>query len=155
MANSLQILNSLQKGNAYIAQSQDLNIDASDTLLLLRNDSASPLVIDQIIVTNGNVASRYEGHIITAAFTAAGTAVVPLNLNTGAASTAHVTCIADETGNTQGTVIYDIASSPTATTPSMVIIQPMGLILARGISFAVDQVAESTAGACSIEFHFA
>lgn len=142
------------KGNYFILQSQDLNIDAADTLLCVRNDGNVPFAIDRMILSTGATWSRYECHIITASFTAAGTAVTPKCLNTGLSGTsalaADLTVKSDETGNTQGAVIYDISLLALTT----LVVPTPGLILARGVAFGIDQVTESAAGAASIEGHF-
>lgn len=141
---------SLDSGSAFIWTSQDTDIDAADTMLLVRNDSEKPLIIDGFIITGGNAISRYECHIVTASFTAAGTAIANFNMNTGSANVANVTAFEDETGNTQGTVIYDITAGVTIT----VQVPTPGLVLAQGHSFGIDQVTESTAGNVTIFGHF-
>lgn len=138
-------------GNGYVWTAQDTDVNAADTLLALRNDGNQKLVIDRIVVTGGNVASRYEAHIITATYTSAGTAVTGVNLNTGSKNIAQdVTSHADETGNTQGTVFADLAVGIT----TVLVFETPGLVLANGIALAVDQVTESTAGAVAFWGHF-
>ena len=142
----------LDRGDSFVWISQDADIDAADTLLLVRNDDPDKLlVIDKIIITGGNAVSRYEGHIVTASFTAAGTAVANQNLNTASANVAAVTAFGDETGNTQGAVILDVALLATTSLP----IENPGIILATGVAFGIDQVTESTAGSAMIFGHFA
>ncbi len=143
---------SLDRSDSFVWCSQDIDVVAAGTMLMVRNDDSDKLlVIDKIIITNGDAITRYEGHIITASFTAAGTAVANFNLNTASANVADVTSFANESGNTQGTVIIDVAL---LVTTSLVIPDP-GIILAKGVAFAVDQVSESSAGAVSFFGHFA
>ncbi|KKK70148.1 hypothetical protein LCGC14_2926920, partial [marine sediment metagenome] len=62
--------NAITKGDAYVWTAQDDDIVAADTMLSIRNDSHKmKLVIVRIEVTNGNVATRYEIHKVTAAYT--------------------------------------------------------------------------------------
>ncbi len=143
---------SLDRGDSFVWISQDVDIDAADTMLMVRNEDPDKLlVIDKVVVTGGNAASRYECHIITASFTAAGTAVTNQNLNSSSANVAAVTAFGDETGNTQGSVILDLGVGIVTT----VQVDNPGIILANGVAFAIDQVTESTAGAAMIFGHFA
>lgn len=143
-------LNALTAGDAYVWTAQDTDVDAADTLLAVRNDSHKyKLVIDRIEITNGNVATRYEIHKITAAYTSAGTAGTEINLG-GSGKKAPVTCHADETGNTQGTVFQDIGAGVAVEQYSV----KVGIVLNEGEAIGVDQVTESTAGACSIYGYF-
>lgn len=141
---------SLDSGRAFIWTSQDIDVAAAGTMLAVRNDGKEPLIIDGFIITGGNVISRYECHIVTASFTIAGVAVANFNLNTGSANVADVTAFANESGNTQGTVIYDITAGITIT----VQVPTPGLVLAQGHTFAIDQVTESDAGNVTIVGHF-
>lgn len=141
---------SSKEGLSFIWTSQDLDIDAADTLLLVRNDSSNPLYIDYIILSSGNVATRYEIHVVTASFTIAGTTVTGFCLNTALNKVAEATAASDETGNTQGTVIYDVSLLATTT----FILPTTGLVLGTNISLGIDQVTESTAGNASIIGHY-
>ena len=143
-------LNALTKGDAYVWTAQDADIDAADTMLAVRNDShTQKLVIDRIELTNGNVATRYEIHKVTAAFTAAGTAATEINLG-GTGKKAPVSAYSDETGNTQGTVFAEIGAGVAVET----YVRKVGMVLNEGEAIGVDQVTESTAGACSIYGYF-
>lgn len=142
--------NGLAQQDSYIWQSQDIAFDAGDTFLLLKNTSSGLLVIDQIIVTGGDAISRYEIHVGTAATLPVGVAVTGFNLNTSSSNVAPAIAKADETANTQGTVIIDVAL---LVTTSLVIDNP-GIILGGGNWLACDQVAESAAGAVSFTGHF-
>lgn len=139
------------EGQAYIWTSQDLDIDAADTLLLIKNDNAEPLHVQQIIFSAGNAATRYEVHIVTADITPAGNTVTGFNMNTNSGNVAEATAKSDETANTQGTVIYDINLLATTTFT----VHTDGLLLAKNISLGIDQVTESTAGNVTVIGHYA
>ena len=142
--------NSLANGNAYVAHSQSINVDLADTLLFLRNTGSDSLVIDQITIGSETI-GRFEIHIITAAATDAGTAIVPVNLNTAYADTADVLCFSQQTGHvSQGTVIYDVLVLAETTYA----FKPQGLILADTVAIAIDCVEELAATIATIEFHF-
>lgn len=138
--------NALKKGDAYVWTSQDANVVAADTLLQVRNNSHNmKLVIVRIEVTNGDVATRYEIHKVTAAYTPTGTAADEINLG-GWGKEAAASAIHDETGITQGTVFAEIGAGVAVETYK----RDTCLVLNEGEAIGVDQVTESTAGACSI-----
>jgi hypothetical protein len=138
------------KGQAYSWNSLDLDIDATDTLLLVKNDSSSSLYIDYMIIEAGNAATRYQVHIPAAEVTVTGTTVTGFNLNTGSSNVATATAASDETNNTQGTIIYDVSLLATTT----IIVPTPGLILSEDKSVGIDQVTESTAGNAIIYGHY-
>jgi len=143
------------RGDAYIFSSQDADIAAAGTMICLRNDDQDRvLVIDRIMVCNGNVATRYEVHLVTAAYTAAGTAVVGINANPAYADMVNgngATCYANETGNTQGSVFLDIGAGVAVVTYGP---YELDLKLKAGTAIGIDQVTESTAGAATIFAYF-
>ena len=143
--------NALTKGDAYVWTAQDDNIVAADTMLSVRNDShTQKLAIVRVEVTNGDVATRYEIHKITASYTATGTVADEINLG-GTGQKAPVSAFADETGQaTQGTVFAEIGAG----VPVETYHRDTFLVLNQGEAVAVDQVTESTAGACSIYGYF-
>lgn len=94
-----------ENGDAFIWTRETAAFAALDTLLCVRNDnSAKKLYIEKVAVESSHASTEIEIHRITAAYTNAGTAVVGTNLKPGGAA-ADATGTADETGNTQGTVI--------------------------------------------------
>ncbi len=141
-----------ENGAGYIWTSQDLDIDIADTLLFLRNTSDINLHIDQIIVTGGNVAVRYEIHIVTDTTALTGATVTGFNLNTTSSNVADAAAVSDETAiSSQGTVIYDLGAGIRET----VTIDTAGLVLGKNISLAADQAIESTGGNVSFIGHYA
>src|SRR3989304_3225358 len=84
-----EIFRASLRGDAYIWTAPTADIDATDTIIAVRNDSTTrDLVITKIIIAGGNAISLYSIHYITAAYTSAGTAVVGRNLNTGSINAA-------------------------------------------------------------------
>lgn len=94
------------EGDAFIWVMEMYDYTAVDTILCVRNDhSTKKLHITEVRVLQGAGEVEVEIHVPTATFTAAGTAVVGTNLNRESGKVAEATAIADETGNTQGTII--------------------------------------------------
>ncbi len=142
-----------RRGDAYLWFTSDANLADADTVLMIRNDSSTQdLVIDSVEILNGDATTCiYDFHIVTAQYTAAGTAIVGTNMNTNFANTASVTAIHDETGNTQGTVIKEYIALLADTYYDFT---DMGIILKEGTSFGVDQITASDSGAVSIKAYF-
>lgn len=140
----------LTTGKAYSWTAVTADIDVADTLLAVRNDSESDLlVIPFILLNGGNVASLITVHKVTVAYTAAGGAVVlgvPLGPN---APKDPTTTRSDETGNSQGAII----AQPTLVITASLIL-PLGIVLGGGEAIAADQVTESTAGGCTFYGYF-
>jgi hypothetical protein len=143
----------LNAGNAYIWTTATADINAGDTMLAIRNNSSTQdLIITDIYITNGNVdACIYDIHIVTAAYTNAGTAVTGATLNTNYANAAPVDATQDETGNTQGKVLMEF----TAEAATRVERIPLpGIRLKSATALAVDQITESTAGSVMMVGYF-
>lgn len=145
----------VDRGDAFIFHGPDKDIAAAGTVLALRNDNPNRvLVIDRILITNGNVATQYEVHKITAAYVSTGDAVAGLNANGAFADIANlegVTCHADETGETQGAIFLVVGAG--------VVVEQYGpyqidMKLLAGQAIGIDQVTDSTAGAATIFAYF-
>ena len=93
-----------ERGDAYVWTIESYAFSASDTLLAIRNNGTKVLHIEKVFVQTSHASAEIEIHRVTAAYTNAGTAVTGTNLLPGGAA-ADVDATADETGNTQGTVI--------------------------------------------------
>jgi len=140
-------------GQAWMWCSAPATFAAADTVLAVRNDSKTlPLHITAIKIHNGDTASRFDVHIITSDYTSAGTTVTPTNPNTdsNASATADATSHADETGNTQGSVI----EYPYLAVDSEEIIDARGVDLAQNSAIAVDMVAGGTEVSVTIYGHY-
>jgi hypothetical protein len=146
-------------GEAFAWNAVTYDPDAADTLLLVRNDSSTKyLVIDKIYV-RCDTATAVDVHLVTANFTAAGTAVTGVCLNKASATVADATAKADETGNTQGDIILTaylhLAVNAQATTSVAQMIDLEGaVILGDDQAIGVDLVTASTAAECTIIGHY-
>jgi hypothetical protein len=98
--------NARDKGELYSWTTATYNYDAADTILLVRNDSATKSLYIESVVFSGDTASEWKVHVSTTAITAAGTAVTGVNLNLTSNNSADATAKADETGNSIGSVIH-------------------------------------------------
>lgn len=138
-------------GNAYVWSSGTIDIDAGDTVLLVKNTASGLLHIDRIVINNGSLASEYVIHIPTTTVTTpTGTTVTGTNLNTDSGNVAEATAISDETTNTQGNVVENVFL-PVDSRQS---VDVRGLFLARNSSVAVDVVENTTESSVSIFGHY-
>ena len=139
----------MREGRAYSWGNITANWDAVDTLLAVRNESTMfDLVIEKILVANGDSAiCNYTLHVVTAAYTNAGTAVTGVNLNSNYGNNADATATADETGNTQGTILQQYWAVLADTTYEVPF---AGIVLKEGHALAIDLVTESGRG--TVEF---
>jgi hypothetical protein len=149
----------VRRGDAHYWLSADADLVAGETMLLVRNDNTSRnLVIQAITIINGNVAAcTYAIHLVTSAFTAAGTTVASINMLAGAGVATDVTALADETGNTQGTILHNYLTVAATTTYHLTendLGFLAGLTLTSGSALGVDQVTESTSGQVAIYGYF-
>jgi len=148
-ANSALVRASL-RGDAYSWTSVAADIDTGDTMLMVRNDSARNLILSRLTVTGSNVAGILDLHLVTAAYTAAGTAVTGINLNSASSKTADATAFGDETGNTQGSVLMELVVP--ITTPYTVDLD--GVVVGPGHAVGLDQITEATAGSAQLVGYF-
>ena len=150
----------LEFGNYFIIHTLDVDAAANDTVLACRNDGDTLFCIDRVSGEGIDVDAIFALHIVTATYTNAGLAVVPVATNgavTGGRgfSGASLTCTNDETGNTQGTQIKGFQNADAATGPSGFDWEPVGgLYLRRGMMLGLDVVGEPAAGTFTYEGHF-
>lgn len=140
-----------ENGQAYNWSSDLVNIDANDTVLLVKNTSDNRLHIDSVSVNNGSTASEFTVHLPTTEVTpTGGTLVTGTNLNTASSNVADAVARSDEENNTQGNVIatrwLSVDSGERIPTP--------GLILGKNKSVAVDVVETTTEVAATIIGHY-
>ena len=133
--------------DAYMWTSVPYSTSANDTILALRNDSKTlTLHMTEVHINTGSVASVYKEHLITTAYTAAGTAVVGVNMNTAASNKlADTTAVADETGNT--IAVANIIRYVNLPVDGQEKIDLRGIDLTGDTAIAVDIVAASAAEA--------
>lgn len=139
-----------ENGQAYNWSSGTVDVDATDTVLLVKNTSDKELHVETIDIANGSVASEYTVHVPTAAVTPAGTTVTGTNLNTGSSAVAEADAKSDETANSQGNILYTVFLGA----DSNIVLLTAGLILAKNKSVAVDVVAETSESAVTIQGHY-
>lgn len=142
--------NALTKGDAYIFTSQDADVAAAATLLIVRNDShTQKLVMVRIELTNGDGASRYEIHKVTAAYTASNATGTVINAG-GTGKQPAATVSNNETANAQGTVFAEIGAGIAVETYH----RDLALVLNEGEALGIDVVANLAAGACTMYGYF-
>ncbi len=145
----------MERGDAFVWDSLDKDIDTTDTLLAVRNDHPSrDLVIEKIVCQAGDVACIYQIHLVTAIYTAAGTGVIGTPLNTNLATPAKATAFSDETGNTQGIIIAQPSLLITTTYTLGGGVNGPVCILGSDHAIGIDQVGESTAGSVQVFGYF-
>ncbi len=124
---------------------------AGDTVLLIQNTGDRNLHVTEVIINNGAIASRYDVILITVDdFTAAGTAVVGVNLNNSSANVAEASAFADETANTGGNAIA------TAFLPvdSDKTINLLGTVVSKNTYIAVDATEAVSEMSVTIKGYF-
>ena len=128
-----------------------IDVDATDTVLLLKNTSDIPLHVESITIWNGSTASQYQVHLpITEVTTPTGTAVAGTNLNVGNPDVTDAIAKSDESTNTQGTLIF----TPMMAIDSDAVINTVGLILPKNKSVGIDVVDETTESGVTIRAHY-
>ena len=139
--------------NSYVYCAVTYDPSAADTILAVRNDSKTDVLHPvKLVINNGATASSFDIHLITAAFTAAGTAITPINLNSKGDVNPEITAIADETGNSQGTLIETVFMAADTRRE----IGLLGLHLNQDHTIAVDMTEDGAATevSCSLYCHF-
>ena len=140
-----------ENGRAFSWYSGRRDIDATDTMIFVKNLNDKVLHIDRIIINGSNVICNWEIATGSATTTPSGTAVVGTNLHTGHANNANVLAYYDETAVAQGSIIMD---AWTPITNWIQIIEAPGIHLATNSYIQVDQVTESTSGSVIIIGHY-
>ena len=110
------------------------------------NDKNLKIYVDRIFVALDTL-SAITVHRVTAVYTNAGTAITPTNLLSSSGNALNVDATQDETGNTQGAVVYEARVSADVT---LEIIFGGSLIIDEDHMVGVDCVANPGAGAASM-----
>jgi len=92
------------KGDAYSWNAISADLAAEDTALIVCNESKTKLLVIHKCYIACDLATAVDFHVGEPG-TWAGTAVTGVNLNTSSRNIASATAYADETGNTQGSII--------------------------------------------------
>ncbi len=140
------------RGDAYAWNAVSANLDTTDNMLLINNDSSTKyLVIDHCYVV-GDIAGQIDFKITSSVgLTLDGTAVVGVNLNRVSNNIADATAKTDDTQSTAATVFLThyqhLAVNAQGTTAPMVRIDFSGsIILGEDDCFGVDTILEPAAG---------
>lgn len=137
-------------GKAFAWVSADGDIDAGDTRLYVRNDSDTPLILDNANFLPANVACDWSINIGTVSTTPTGTVVTGVNLNTASANTAEATAYDDETAVADGTPVDYVHTDTTGTVDHIL----TGIILGKNHFIQINQETESTSGRVTLKGHF-
>lgn len=137
---------------AYSFSNATYNYDAGDTILLVRNDNPDKDFYITRMWLQGDTATEVVMHCPTASFTPTGTAVTGSNGHRGSGRTAQATSIADETGNTQGDVLW--RGAITANGASLDIQLQDAVILGYHNSVGIDYVTDGAAARVTIWGYF-
>ena len=140
-------------GKAYAWYSGERDTPAAGTMLFVRSDSDTPLILDSVHINGDDSAvTVWEIAIGDTVATPAGTAITGVNLNRGFKSTlAEATAYAIETGHTQG----DVLMSVNTITQGFVVIDLTGVILRKNHFIQIDTVTNNDTGSATIFGHFA
>ena len=140
------------KGKAFAWDSLEINIDATDTMLFVRNDSDEHLHLTYATINGSDAICTWTIHIGAATTTPAGGAVVAgINLNERFSTVApDTTARSDETAVADGSIIGRV-KTPIDNTH----IQPLvGVILGKGHYIQFTQVTESGRGSVILVGHY-
>ena len=133
-------------GRAYAISNVTYTPSAADTLVAIRNDHASKNFHICSVIVQTDIASEIQCHLITAAYTNAGTSITPVNLNTNFGNSSNLLCTGDETGNTQGSIIAHWNQVAAAVLPFTFYDWGGSVILGPDHAFGVDTVVNIGAG---------
>ena len=142
------------KGDAWVWQSANVDIDVNDTLIAVKNLTGRLLIWDRMVISPGNVAMHVDIGIGEETTTMAGTTIVGRNPNgsfLGKAATAIATAIGDETALSDANLIFTAWGSTTNTT----CIPLDGLVCTQGQYLQVNSELEATSGRIALFGHFA
>ncbi len=146
------------RGDAYYWASADADVNTGDTLILVKNKTEKRyLMIHGAFIMNGNVAATtYDFHVVTTGFTDTGTLLTGINMNANFGVTGDAIAWGDETGNTQGTVIFDHITTSAAVNELFTSddVSAFPLLIPPGGAFGIDQITESDSGWAGVYGYF-
>lgn len=149
----LEIVHASLDGNAFVWTSGTQDIDATDTMLFIKNTGDVPLNLSVLNVIGSNVACTWTIHIGSDTTTPAGGSVItPVNLNRIFASdTADAVARTDETAVADGDIL---TTFHTAATVQARPVSLVGIVLGKGHYIQINQETESTSGTVTIVGYF-
>lgn len=144
-------------GSAYAWDSGSRDIDVGDTMLFVKNLSATTLILDRAMIFPANVLCSWDINLGSATTTPTGTAASEVNLNVIFASTlADVVARYDEGAVADGSTVHRAIVQAVATaTSEAVIVNLNGVILGKNHYIQFNQETESTSGSVILIGHFA
>lgn len=140
------------RGDAFSWNAVSANIDTTDCMLLVTNDSSTRLLVIDHAYVRGDIAGQIDFKLADmSGLTPTGTAVVGVNLNRISNSIADATAIADETQSAATTVFYTfyqhLKVNAAGTTSPMERIDFEGsIILGEDDAIGIDTILEPAAG---------
>jgi hypothetical protein len=142
---------SATKGVAFSWDSTELDIDAGDTMLFVKNTSDGTLVLDRLTVNGSNVLCTWDIGIGAATTTPSGTTVNAVNLNEEfSTKLASATALSDETAVADATVVDRVKTGIGETLQHNM----HGIILGKNHYIQINQETESTSGSVVLFGHF-
>jgi hypothetical protein len=138
-------------GLAYSWWSGERDIDATDTMLFVKNTGDPDLILDRIYVNGSNVICQWNINIGNATTTPSGTAVTGVNRNRKySGRLADVLAYYDETAVADGDTL-SVVKTPVSNT---VVVDLHGVRLPKNSYIQVNQITESTSGSIVLVGHF-
>lgn len=140
------------RGDAYAWNAVSANIDTTDCMLLVSNDSSLKWLVIEHAYVRGDIAGQIDFKITsTVGLTLAGTAVVGVNLNRTSNNIADATAFSDETQSAATTVFFTyyqhLAVNAQGTTSPLARIDFHGaVILGEDTAIGMDTILEPAAG---------
>lgn len=148
-----EIIDASLVGRSYAWTSGTQDIDATDTMLFVKNTGDRKLHLERIEIIGSNVACTWTIHIGSDTTTpAGGTTITPVNLNRIFSATA-----ADAAARTDETAVADgdiITTLHTAATIQAAPYSLTGIILGKGHYIQINQETESTSGTVTLFAYF-
>ena len=141
-----------EDGNTFSWSNATYNYTGADTILAVKNTDTSKNLHITKVLCSGDTATNVQIHLITAAYTSAGTEVTGTNLNGNSNNVANAEGYADETGNTQGSLIanqYIVAGGESSITDL-----EGAVILGQNHAIGVDFVTVGAAAYVTILGHY-
>jgi hypothetical protein len=142
-------------GNAFSWSALTADIDATDTVLGVQNDSTTMDLYIQTIMLATDASGQAVVHT-SSAVTMAGTACTGLNLNRNSATVAPATAKSDETGNGQAAASYSgrLATVYCLANQNTTINVNGGIVLPYNHNIGIDLTAEMTGCTATIIGYF-
>jgi hypothetical protein len=138
-------------GSAFAWDSTELNIDAGDTMLFVKNTGDVPLILDRLSINGSNVICTWEIKIGALTTTPSGTTVTAVNMNEVFASKQpDSVSFSDETALADGSLVDRIKTAISGYEQ----LNLHGIILGKNHYIQINQVTESTSGSAVLIGHF-